>query len=1347
MERITKMKRTRHKILSVFLSFCMIISCMVGMSVTAGALPATSGECGAEGNNVTWEYNSTSKTLTISGTGAMKDYNSAPDWSTYKQNIEKIVIDSGVTSIGNSAFSSCSSLTSVTIPNSVTSIGDSAFSSCSSLTSVTIPNSVTSIGDSAFSSCSSLTSVTIPEGVTSIGNTTFFNCSALTSVNIPSTVTSIGINTFRNCQALTSVTIPNSVTNIGNNAFMGCSALTSVDIPSGVISIGEATFSGCSKLTSVTIPDSVTSIGNDAFKSCSALTSVTIPGSVTSIGTAAFYGCSELTSVTILSGVTSIGNAAFNSCSKLTNVTIPGSVTSIGNGAFNSCSALTSVDIPSGVTSIGMNAFFGCSHLASVTIPSSMTSIDNGAFYNCSALASVTFERVSETDAIAGKTLAIGEDAFYDTVEGAKVAYGTGSTVLNDGTNDITTDTLLTATQKKTLTWKAPNAVAWTNGNVIAILDGTKLTVAKKSAEESGDMGTGWTAVGSAGEWSAVKGTITEVEIQDGVTSIGGDAFNDCSLLETVTIPSGVKSIGGLAFFKCGSLTSIAIPDSVTSIGGQAFRNCSTLANVTIPNSVISIGDSAFANCSTLASVTIPSSVTSIGHQAFDSCSSLATVTFEPRSAADIATDPALSIGMLAFSFIPEGAKVAYGLGVTFLYNGTTKIEANSALTGISDKNLTWKVDNNVKAWTNGDVIGVLEEEGNVKKLIVGKKAGAADGNMGDDGWTKVGSAPDWEGTYTNITEVEIKDGVTSIGVSAFNNCISLTSVTIPGGVTSIASAAFYNCGALTSVTIPSSVTSIESYAFFNCTSLTSVTIPSSVTSIGVSAFKNCSSLTSVTIPSGVTSIGMGAFDNCSSLTSVTIPGSVTSIGSVAFGGCSNLTSVIFIPGTADATLSIVEGAFAGTATGASLAYGAGNAVLYDGDTEIKAGTKLYEIGMKILKWKAKAVPDPEPDPDPDPEPDPEPEPEPEPEPNKYTLTFDFNGGGSAVYYIEAGEELADYIPEIGQEGYTFLGWDKLIPDTMPENDLTFKAMWKINQYTVTFNTDGGSAVESITLDYNEIITVPAAPTKEGYTFSGWYDLPARMPARDITVKAKWTKEPDIGPHPVIPANATPSQTTTTTTTTPSTTPTKVSITAEQTEDNSTGLSWDSVPDASSYSIYVKTADGYKLLQKTSKRAVDVIYTTSGKYYVSDGGSYTIYKYKNGSFVKVGTASESKAAKVTKANNVTVDFMVKYTKNGVLSTDEQSLKASQKIYYKPAVKLTAKKGSIVIKWADVPGAEKYRLFKLVNGKLRLVTETEKHNILISGTKAGKEYSYAVKALVDGKWTKVYTSDIVSVKAK
>ena len=385
--------------------------------------------------------------------------------------------------------------------------------------------------------------------------------------------------------------------------------------------------------------------------------------------------------------------------------------------------------------------------------------------------------------------------------------------------------------------------------------------------------------------------------------------------------------------------------------------------------------------------------------------------------------------------------------------------------------------------------------------------------------------------------------------------------------------------------------------------------------------------------------------------------------------------------------------------------------------------------------------------PDPEPEPEPDPEPEPEPEPDKYTLTFDFNGGGSAVYYIEAGEELADYIPEIGQEGYTFLGWDKLIPDTMPENDLTFKAMWKINQYTVTFNTDGGSAVESITLDYNEIITVPAAPTKEGYTFSGWYDLPARMPARDITVKAKWTKEPDIGPHPVIPANATPSQTTTTTTTTPSTTPTKVSITAEQTEDNSTGLSWDSVPDASSYSIYVKTADGYKLLQKTSKRAVDVIYTTSGKYYVSDGGSYTIYKYKNGSFVKVGTASESKAAKVTKANNVTVDFMVKYTKNGVLSTDEQSLKASQKIYYKPAVKLTAKKGSIVIKWADVPGAEKYRLFKLVNGKLRLVTETEKHNILISGTKAGKEYSYAVKALVDGKWTKVYTSDIVSVKAK
>ena len=179
-----------------------------------------------------------------------------------------------VTHIGDNAFYTCYSLTSITIPSSVTSIGDYAFRSCSGLTSITIPSSVTSIGDYAFRYCSGLTSVTIPDSVTSIDDGTFEGCSGLTSITIPSSVTSIGSSAFQSCSGLTSVTIPDSVTSIGSTAFRSCSGLTSINIPNGVISIGNQAFQSCAGLTSAIIGNSVTSIGSTAFFECLNLVSI-----------------------------------------------------------------------------------------------------------------------------------------------------------------------------------------------------------------------------------------------------------------------------------------------------------------------------------------------------------------------------------------------------------------------------------------------------------------------------------------------------------------------------------------------------------------------------------------------------------------------------------------------------------------------------------------------------------------------------------------------------------------------------------------------------------------------------------------------------------------------------------------------------------------------------------------------------------------------------------------------------------------------------------------------------------------------------------------------------------------
>ena len=414
---------------------------------TLAMLPSVAhGTCGDKGDNLGWVLTEDG-TLTISGEGEMENYSAkeldgkyctTASWGVYREQITLVVLEPGVTGIGEYAFRGCSSLTSVTISEGATSIGLEAFCDCGSLTSVTIPDGVTSIGDRAFYGCSNLTSVTIPESVTSIGSSAFLGCRSLTSVKIPEGVASIDDQVFRDCSSLASVTVPESITSIGNYAFLGCNSLTSVMIPDGVTSIGDSAFQDCSSLTSVTIPGSVTSIGEYAFNYCSSLTSVTIPEGVTSIGDGAFWDCSSLTSVTIPEGVTSIGGSAFRGCSSLTGMTIPDGVTSIGYGTFQDCSNLVSVKIPESLASIGHCAFRGCSSLTSVTIPDSVTSIGDAAFEACSGLTGVTIPdgvtSIGEKDfsccisltsvAIPESVTSIGDSAFDNCSKLKHVYYG-----------------------------------------------------------------------------------------------------------------------------------------------------------------------------------------------------------------------------------------------------------------------------------------------------------------------------------------------------------------------------------------------------------------------------------------------------------------------------------------------------------------------------------------------------------------------------------------------------------------------------------------------------------------------------------------------------------------------------------------------------------------------------------------------------------------------------------------------------------------------------------------------------------------------------------------------------------
>ena len=352
---------------------------------------------------ITWTLSN--GTLTISGTG-MPDYGyyDYSPWHSQTLKIKKIVIENGVTNIGNNAFFSCSGLTSITIPNSVTSIGECAFCGCRGMTSITIPNSVKSIGDGAFQNCSGLTSITIPNSVKTIGEGAFYSCSGLTSITMGNSVMSIGSVAFTNCSYLTSVHISDleawckiSFSRYESNPlchahhlYMNGSEITKLVIPNSVTSIGDNAFFGCSGLTSVTIPNNVTNIGERAFQGCSGLTSIAIPNSVKSIGEGAFLFCSGLTSITIPNSVTSIGEYAFQCCSSLPSITIPNSVTSIGKMAFSGCSGLISINVENGNTTYdsrdNCNAIIETNTNALITgckntiIPNSVKSIGEHAF-------------------------------------------------------------------------------------------------------------------------------------------------------------------------------------------------------------------------------------------------------------------------------------------------------------------------------------------------------------------------------------------------------------------------------------------------------------------------------------------------------------------------------------------------------------------------------------------------------------------------------------------------------------------------------------------------------------------------------------------------------------------------------------------------------------------------------------------------------------------------------------------------------------------------------------------------------------------------------------------------------
>lgn len=347
----------KKRLLSMILALSMMLTILPVNAITA---LAANNSCGA---NLTYELTQNTDdpdtyTLTIRGEGAMYDYSSSTvPWNAQKSKITSVVIENGVTSIGNNAFEDCSALKKLDIPQSVTEIGSKAFRGCSALTSLALPETVNRIGNTAFQGCSNLETINIPSGVKLIEKDTFHGCEKLNDVTIPAGVTLIGNSAFKACKTFRNIEIPKGVTKIDYFAFEDCTQLETVGIPSTATNIRNFAFRNCPKLKSFVFPSGTTQIQPGVLSGCKNLESVTIPEGVTKIFGSAFYGCS-LNSVKLPSTLQTICKLAFYGCDQLSEITIPESVEFIEESAFESSTELKSVMLAKGsVPKIEENAF------------------------------------------------------------------------------------------------------------------------------------------------------------------------------------------------------------------------------------------------------------------------------------------------------------------------------------------------------------------------------------------------------------------------------------------------------------------------------------------------------------------------------------------------------------------------------------------------------------------------------------------------------------------------------------------------------------------------------------------------------------------------------------------------------------------------------------------------------------------------------------------------------------------------------------------------------------------------------------------------------------------------------